>query len=331
MKMKELKRTEMVEKFRNAVRELYDESPDYFEAELYWDYRDSIDPDMVSFGEDARNELENELYSLNIDCISEVLDEKVHEIISTFQIWGFFNVFEEFDLELEKEEFLYPSESNTYAALYNIVNEYVHIDILKGIIDKSSYKVNIIPEQKDNLNSEGSEMMYDIENIIVNTLNSDFKGYYQVEKIDKFTNKNLQNKLLANLFKSQGYDVSDLKNEVKVRKSRFLTSMKSEIDNMTIIGSAFLVFLLDMSLDELLKINENIYHEITVKPETTVGLFNPVHGSGSLLGVELEKEFKFSLNDVEIQIEKRRSNYGYTVNSVYGLITSCWSNKYYIA
>ena len=191
--MKELKRTEMVEKFRNAVRELYDESPDYFEAELYWDYRDSIDPDMVSFGEDARNELENELYSLNIDCISEVLDEKVHEIISTFQIWGFFNVFEEFDLELEKEEFLYPSESNTYAALYNIVNEYVHIDILKGIIDKSSYKVNIIPEQKDNLNSEGSEMMYDIENIIVNTLNSDFKGYYQVEKIDKFTNKNLQN------------------------------------------------------------------------------------------------------------------------------------------
>lgn len=329
--MKELKRTEMVEKFRNAVRELYDESPDSFEAELYWDYRDSIDPDMVSFGEDARNELENELYSLNIDCISEVLDEKVHEIISTFQIWGFFNVFEEFDLELEKKEFLYISESNTYATLYNIVNEYVHIDILKGIIDKSSYKVNIIPEQKDNLNSEGSEMMYDIENIIVNTLNSDFKGYYQVEKIDKFTNKNLQNKLLANLFKSQGYDVSDLKNEVKVRKSRFLTSMKSEIDSMTIMGSAFLVFLLDMSLDELLKINENIYHEITVKPETTVGLFNPVHGSGSLLGVELEKEFKFSLNDVEIQIEKRRSNYGYTVNSVYGLITSCWSNKYYIA
>lgn len=76
-----------------------------------------------------------------------------------------------------------------------------------------------------------------------------------------------------------------------------------------------------MTLEELINLDK-----ITINTENEIGLFNWHYGSGSLLEIQLEKDFILDREkDIyHIQVEDSKQDFGYSVNEVYGLIDSCW-------
>lgn len=56
---------------------------------------------------------------------------------------------------------------------------------------------------------------------------------------------------------------------------------------------------------------------------TNCGLFDPWNGSGSILGITLDNDFKVKLDNLRIAIEGCKT-YGYDVDEVYGLIDAVW-------
>lgn len=167
-------------------------------------------------------------------------------------------------------------------------------------------------------------------------VNSDFSNSSNLEKC--------KNNNLYTLLKKQGYSkkdyennlkfLEDNKNEImkdkynydfdKIEKlggSKFLTSVKEEIDNNQYEYLTSLVVLKKMTLEELINLDK-----ITINTENEIGLFNWHYGSGSLLEIQLEKDFVLDREkDIyHIQVEGSKQSCGYSVNEVYGLINSCW-------
>lgn len=119
------------------------------------------------------------------------------------------------------------------------------------------------------------------------------------------------------LAKRQGYSKKALKaallhDEGKV-ESKFLQSMYEELLNMT---SALprLVFMKKMTVEEWLELLEK--KTIAISKDTRTGLVDFWNGAGGLLGIELEKDFKFDKKFVyEIQPDVC---YDYGIMSIYG-------------
>ena len=167
-------------------------------------------------------------------------------------------------------------------------------------------------------------------------VNTDFSNSSNLE--------NCKNNNLYTLLKKQGYSkkdykenckfLEDNKNEImkdkynydfdKIEKlggSKFLTSIKEEINNNQYDYLTSLVVLKKMTLEELINLDK-----ITINTENEIGLFNWHYGSGSLLEIQLEKDFVLDREkDIyNIQVENCKQDFGYSVNEVYGLINSCW-------
>lgn len=105
--------------------------------------------------------------------------------------------------------------------------------------------------------------------------------------------------------------------------SPFLTSVCQELENQT-YEMGTLTILANMSMKEFAEMMQP-GKEVTMPKNSEVGIFNPWNGSGSVLEVELAKDFTFRSDDIyDIQIEGVQPDFGYTVNNVYGLVGSCW-------
>jgi len=195
----------------------------------------------------------------------------------------------------------------------------------------------------------------EIEDILVNIISFSYDTYldeeYNVNILIDFNNQDSNYDLstssnldyckhnnLYTLLRKQGYTKKDYLNNLKklVKKdkynydydlivknggSKFLTSVKEEIDNNCYECVTTLVVLKKMTLRDLIEC-ENI----VVNTDNMIGLFNYFQGSGSLLEIQLEKDFTINREkDIyKIQVEGTGSSYDYTVNDVYGLIDSCW-------
>ena len=168
-------------------------------------------------------------------------------------------------------------------------------------------------------------------------VNTDFSNSSNLE--------NCKNNNLYTLLKKQGYSkkdyeenckfLEDNKNEItrdkygnydykKIEKlggSKFLTSIKEEINNNFCNYLTSLVVLKKMTLEDIINLDK-----ITINTENEIGLFNWHYGSGSLLDIKLEKDFILDREkDIyNIQVEGCKQDFGYSVNEVYGLINSCW-------
>ena len=181
--------------------------------------------------------------------------------------------------------------------------------------DELKVDVNVMPEQADNLNCEGSVLSGVLEGI-VNAL----KGEGDFEDVEEGT-------VLSDLFASQGYVFADLIDEGKIGKSVFLKSFLDEVAECYEGMPVFLVFLAKMNLRDYYSLRN---HEAQmVFTNGTCGLFNPVTGSGSVLELELEKPFVCEVDGDDdysscaLQVEGA-SAYGYTVDSIYGMSESAW-------
>lgn len=123
------------------------------------------------------------------------------------------------------------------------------------------------------------------------------------------------------LITTQGYAPEDLKNEETVLKSPFLTSLSEELyDYDTELDGMQLIAIPDSNdFEAILAVARK---QGVIKASTTFGLFNRIHGGGSGLSIELEKDIQLDepapLHDITLAY--RNNSYDYSPDAVYGLV-----------
>lgn len=118
----------------------------------------------------------------------------------------------------------------------------------------------------------------------------------------------------------------DLAHKIFVENhNEFLSSICEELENHTYYHGALTV-LAEMSISDFISMQEG-NKNIVLSPRSTIGIFNPWNGSGSLLEIQLEKPLTFTTDMIhDVQIEGVKPDNSYTVNQVYGLVGSCWKS-----
>lgn len=123
------------------------------------------------------------------------------------------------------------------------------------------------------------------------------------------------------LITTQGYVPEDLKNEETVLKSPFLTSMSEELyDYDTELYGMQLIAIPDSNdFEAILAVARK---QGVIKASTTFGLFNRIHGGGSGLSIELEKDIRLDESAPlhEVTLAYRNNSYDYSPDAVYGLV-----------
>ena len=122
---------------------------------------------------------------------------------------------------------------------------------------------------------------------------------------------------------------------------KFINSCIQELENLP-SHMATLTFLVNMKLFDYFELREAMESEkelndsyvledrkgkgtITISKDTTCGLFDVWSGGGSVLEIELDKDVVLPIKCIwKAEIETGKSEYGYSVDSVYGLIGSAW-------
>lgn len=320
----ENKTVNSIEEYEKLVRErleiLKKESPELFVASPYYDYNDHINLD----------DLDEDL------SVEEIEDKMENEIYENCEIWRIsFDLINDlvFDVNVELEEDL-ESEYDNRDFIYELTDDYVIEDSnLEELCGKTELYMNVFPYQDENANSEGSELEIALEALIKRYVYPEGSFYYDLSDDEKELEEIINNnELLVKLFESQGYEFKDIGDEEVVKSSKFLSSLIQEINNNTLYGSAFITFLIKTDAGEYFDCFRNKDKEIVFRPEKDLvcGIFNPVHGSGSVLELELENAFSCPTDKIFIQIEDRKSNYGYTVNEVCGLCGYAWTHNFYV-
>ena len=125
-------------------------------------------------------------------------------------------------------------------------------------------------------------------------------------------------------------------------KDKFVISAMQELANLC-CQMGTMTFLVKMKLFDLFKIkeameiekelNKSYYFDerkgtgyIVLDKSTMCGLFNTWSGSGSVLGIDCEKDIKIPIRCIFDAVVDGTQIYGYDVDDVYGLIGSCWGD-----
>ena len=122
---------------------------------------------------------------------------------------------------------------------------------------------------------------------------------------------------------------------------KFINSCIQELENLP-SHMATLTFLVNMKLFDYFELREAMESEkelnksyiledrkgkgtITISKDTMCGLFDVWSGGGSVLEIELDKDVVLPIKCIwKAEIETGKSEYGYSVDSVYGLVGSAW-------
>lgn len=310
----------------NTIVDLYDNMYDkYFD-----DYEEYQKTDIMKFiiPEFAKDTLTN--LDFNIEEQKElksIIKDLIHFLIQNTESSL------DYTSNTDRDECfkLIPKDSFTLTkqAFYQIydVIEYIINNIydttIDDIINNKTIDVNLYPNQDENMNTEGFSLKESLDII---------RYYIYQENDNTETQKSLPENysdILVDLFKSQGYTFEDLKEPNKVKNSKFLSSFIDEVKNSYSDDPEFFVMLVNLSIEDYYKLKSCEY-EITLN-QPMCGLFDPVMGSGSILEVKLEKPYTFKYNKTDQFNEPvldKKSCYGYSVNTVYGLCTSAWTKKY---
>lgn len=203
------------------------------------------------------------------------------------------------------------------AAAFDYLNDMVAIE-LDHSFEQQKLKVNLVPSTEE-LITVGSREPVQVDGYVAKVIEA--QGY-SVEQVGAALDE------LQARFEQKPDDVSC---QVVVDKlaetyGKFVASMAAEIDESRYGASCEFAVLATMTVKDYAKLGDAAA-EITVPANAMCGLFNRHDGSGSLLGVKLEKPLTMvSLDLGEAQIENRGKNIGYfiTVDKCYGLVGTCW-------
>jgi hypothetical protein len=194
--------------------------------------------------------------------------------------------------------------------LINFLDEKVFIDFPYDHFLKSPVFVNLMVDAGDG--------NYDY------TLNTFMNTYYhdEDEPIDEESG-------LLWLVRQQGYTKADLEQARQADKrtgNKFIDSVIIEGENITTAMNA-LTFFLRMTLEEAIQFKQEP-KTVIIDPSTNCGLFDTWSGAGSVLEIQLEREFAIPADKIDFSIDGGR---GYSMTSVYGMGHEFWKDSYVIA
>jgi hypothetical protein len=182
----------------------------------------------------------------------------------------------------------------------------------------------VAPLQADNHNLEGAEIAGDVATL------------HDIIDDDLDPSTAAVSDAMESLIASQGMNLAQWANDISTTPGAFAASLRDEINEMTglLMQSSFLIaqgFISITDLDAIMRGNANalcIPAAGTQHREIPVGLFDPVTGSGSLIDIELERDwlvpctartlnssFGGTHTDDEHVLSGR---YGYAPSEVYG-------------
>lgn len=125
------------------------------------------------------------------------------------------------------------------------------------------------------------------------------------------------------LVKQQGYTKEHLNNAIKhndFHNSKLLKSIIQECQNVTTHMNT-LSFFVKMTLKEFIDFSDS-NNSITLKSNTSCGLYDCWNGAGSVLGIDLERDVVIPAELINAHIDGAR---GYGVDSIYGMMSSFWT------
>ena len=285
----------------HKIYSLYKSNPEHFRGGLYYSPGEELSIKNIRDFEDYDSfiqDVECELYDMNIDAVAYTEQDIFEYILKKLKI-------------LEEYQELDERHQND---IKDSTIELISVDVLSNLEENTNLYLTIYPFQDDNLNSEGSLLRDDLSSLM-DRLNGE-KGC-AIQKTSA----------LYKLFKSQGYNINTFKLK-DAKNSKFLKSFLAEANEVYEFAPVFLTFLVKTSIKEYFEIqNREKKLEIT---EGTCGIFDPVTGTSSSFGIELEKPFIISFTGEErftgINIEDVRG-YGYSVSAVIGFSDDMWDAK----
>ena len=332
-----MKKKELLKKLENYVEELGTvpifENPAPLDAKYVAKFKsleDLIEDCNSSYLELIITVVDSLSFDYTWDFANKNLADENYDYITE---WDIFN---DYDLAFESEDYI-ESFNETFSkdiinklkdlyVIYNYIRENVNFDSIQTTLDATKLYVNIMPFQEENFNTEGS-YYNEFLKILLNKDSIDvLKG------VALFKSLLNSEDIYTKLFQSQNYDFIDLHSDDMLESSKFLKSFKRELVNLT-SQSAFLTFLVEMSVEDYFSVLKGKSKLIFKKG--ICGLFDPVHGSGSVLELELEKPFEIKaytkdkddlFYDCWMQLTEG-SNYGYDVAQVYEIDKSFYKNS----
>lgn len=121
--------------------------------------------------------------------------------------------------------------SDELRELYDI-NEYIrenmNVDAVSNSIEATNLNLNIMPNQRENLNTEGSyfvDLLWAMADRDIDTINK--------------AKESLKENVIEDLFKSQGYELVDICDDEKINESEFLSTFYAELSCLRIDTGGF--------------------------------------------------------------------------------------------
>lgn len=313
---KELYRKEYLEFLKERLKEHCNND---MCCEIYWDYRDEIDPSTIK-------EASNKYKDAGFETPKDYLVEKLYELNFDYDSY----MFDEIKTEIENCDNEHIVEYYTdYGNLYEDAQEvgYNGIDLnLDDILGKSEFKVNL-------MFATDTERNYDMGSI-VNAFGSwrdpDF------EYLSKYPD--VLDNAVTYFIHQQGHSVKEvydclIDNPRGFGSNEEMSFAKAIVNDMVNNSSDGLSELCALvSLDgkgyfELLEAVEKGEENLSFSKDTMLGVFNEWTGGGGLLEFQLDKPFVVPVSMVRnIQVEGAKEDYSYTVDQIFGLIGSCWKD-----
>lgn len=296
----------------------------------YFDYRDQIEPSTIA---EAFHEYQAEF------------EDGGHSDYPDFEAFLAQKIYEKWnmdfsDMEIIEEDFkqnhtesemaivqayLDANDLNIEEVLYENGFEGVQFDVKEVVGD---YKLNIML-------TTPTEQNYDMGSI------PDMFGVEGAEGLDKLLSRMNADEqtqhfdnALTYLVYQQGHDLTELTEAFysdTPSDNQFVKSVVDELNDFPQYSMAELTVLVQLNKEglETLDMIAKGEGDITFSKETTIGLYNEWQGAGSMLDIQLEQDFTVPADMVRnVQIEGQKSDYthGYTVDSTYGLVGSCWKD-----
>ena len=225
-----------------------------------------------------------------------------------------------------------------------LVNDYIlensdwcpEFDLIKAFVEATNQKEEDffdsgptdLYEYYHELFDEYVELDYGAKDLLKNSTPEDltifFGGYWDDDYGNIEEHYNQDNKTVSTpvewLLETQGYTEEDLHNEDKRQTSAFLTSLYDELYDMSDLSDYQLVAIPDSNnWNAIVTLCRK--ESAIIRKSTTFGLFDSVHGGGSLMGITLEKDIY--TNDQtpihRVTIQEGRQWLDYTPKAVYGL------------
>lgn len=289
--------------------------------EFYWDYRDEYPADKIletyhKLSSEKTYEknafvymLENYIYGLNLGEDTELLNMISREI-AKHSDERIFELYNEFGLDFDLlEEAGYNGIDVNLADLLR--NTRLHVNVMFATKEEQNYDMSSIVTAFGSWKTPCPNDVKDFDNALTYLIHQ--QGHTVEEVYDCF---------FANPI---GFPYE--------RQTNFVESVVDDIVNNSSDGCSELCVLIELTGWDIVKFFEAVLNNqgyIKFGKNTELGIFNEWSGCGGLLDIQLEKDFIVPIEMIrDIQIEGAGIvNNNYTVNSVYGLIGSCWKDSF---